>query len=419
MVKTLRHAAIPTSKKGSNMTSSPSPTSPTPSPSSQRLLRLGSALLLGVAAGYGVRYVSTRRERARYAAPRNAPTPTELIDWPVARRVALRVSGWEGAGVPAREMRAAQYADLVARSEPLIAEYLGAELPQPLERVRVVDRREWLEANFVSLQSLFDSLLANLPVGSRLAEVSPLGRRVAGLETGALLGFLARRVLGQYDLSLLSPDPHARGALLFVEPNIAKLEGELGLTGEDFRLWIALHETTHAFQFESFGWVRPHFGELLHRLVGGLAARLVTPQTNLLELLSRLTRPSGGLLERFLTLEERATFNELQALMSLVEGYAEHVMNAVGTRILPSFGAIEARVRERRENASLLLELFDRLTGMELKKAQYRQGEAFVKAVVGERGLDFMNRVWEGPENLPTLAEIREPSRWIARMARG
>ena len=399
------------------MSSSPSSTSP----SSKRLLRLGSALLLGVAAGYGVRYVSTRRERERirHAPPKSAATPAELIDWPVARRVALRVSGWEGAGVPARGVRAAQYADLVARSEPLIAEYLGAELPHPLEEVRVVDRREWLEANFASLKSLFDSLLGSLPEGARLAEVSPLGRRVAGLETGALLGFLARRVLGQYDLSLLSPDPHARGALLFVEPNIAKLEVELGLTGEDFRLWIALHETTHAFQFESFGWVRPHFGELLHRLVGGLTARLVTPRTDLLELLSRLTRPSnGGLLERFLTPDERATFNELQALMSLVEGYAEHVMNAVGTRILPSFGAIEARVRERRENPSLLLELFDRLTGMELKKAQYRQGEAFVSAVVGARGLDFMNRVWEGPENLPTLVEIREPSRWMTRMAR-
>ena len=400
-------------------------TSPLPLPPSQkRLLRLGSALLLGVAAGYGVRYVATRRERenARYAAPqtRGAQTPADLIDWSLARRVALRVSGWEDAGVPARALREAQYADLVARSEPLIAEYLGAELPETIGRVRVVDRREWVEANFASLEELFSSLLSGLETQGRLAEVNDVGRRVAGVEMGGLLGFLARRVLGQYDLSLLSPDETVSGALLFVEPNIAKLEKDLGLTGEDFRLWIALHETTHAFQFESFPWVRPHFSGLLNRLVAGLSARLVTPQTRPLDVLSRLLRPSGeGLLERFLTPEEQAVIDELQALMSLVEGYAEHIMNAVGTRILPSFRTIEARVRARRENPSLLLDLFDRLTGMELKKAQYRQGEAFVNAVVEAQGIKFMNRVWEGPENLPTLAEIKNPSRWMKRMMLG
>ncbi len=396
-------------------------------PSQKRLLRLGSALLLGVAAGYGVRYVATRRERenARYAPPqaKNAQTPADIIDWSLARRVALRVSGWEDAGVPARAMREAQYADLVARSEPLIAEYLGAELPETTGRVRVVDRREWVEANFASLEGLFTSLLAGLGTQGRLAEVGEVGRRVAGVEMGGLLGFLARRVLGQYDLSLLSPDDatqeSAPGALLFVEPNIAKLEQELGLTGEDFRLWIALHETTHAFQFESFSWVRPHFSGLLNRFIAKLSARLVTPQTRPLDVLSGLLRSNGGLLERFLTPEERAVLDELQALMSLVEGYAEHIMNAVGTRILPSFNLIEARVRARRANPSLLLDLFDRLTGMELKKAQYRQGEAFVNAVVKAQGIAFMNRVWERPENLPTLAEIKDPSRWMKRMMLG
>ena len=398
-------------------------TSPSSPPSQKRLLRLGSALLLGVAAGYGVRYVATRRERerARDAAPeaKSAPTPADIIDWSLARRVALRVSGWEDAGVPARAMREAQYADLVARSEPLIAEYLGAELPETVGRVRVVDRREWVEANFASLEDLFTSLLAGLGTQGRLAEVGEVGRRVAGVEMGGLLGFLARRVLGQYDLSLLSPDEEASGALLFVEPNIARLEKDLGLTGEDFRLWIALHETTHAFQFESFPWVRPHFSGLLNRLIGKLSARLVTPQTRPLDVLTKLLRSNGGLLERFLTPEEQAVLDELQALMSLVEGYAEHIMNAVGTRILPSFNLIEARVQARRANPSLLLDLFDRLTGMELKKAQYRQGEAFVNAVVEAQGIAFMNRVWEGPENLPTLAEIKDPSRWMKRMMRG
>jgi coenzyme F420 biosynthesis associated uncharacterized protein len=390
-----------------------------PTKSNPDLRRLGTILLLGVVAGYGVRYVASRA--ASRAAARG---PTRLIDWQQARRIALRVSQWEQAGIPDRAARRAQYTRLVEQSEPLIAEYLGVQLPQPINRVYVVDRREWLEANFNSFEVLFapvEDLYAR--VGARqstlAASFGQLNSALLGSQMGVLLGFLARRVLGQYDLSLLSPDPQVRGSLYFVEPNIARVQTQLGLSDEDFRLWITLHECTHVFEFEAYPWVRPYFNSLLSQFLDQLSTQFESLGVGLPQLLGRLLggRESGRhWIERMLTPDQQRIFDQLQALMSLVEGYSNHIMNAIGDRLLPSFEQIEQRVQQRQQNRPLLEELFNRITGMDLKLAQYRQGEAFVNAIAQARGVAFVNRVWDRPENLPTMAEIREPRLWIARM---
>jgi coenzyme F420 biosynthesis associated uncharacterized protein len=390
-----------------------------PSKSTPDLRRLGTILLLGVVAGYGARYVASR------AASRSTGQGTSrLIDWQQARRFALRVSQWEQAGIPDRIARRAQYTRLVEQSEPLIAEYLGVQLPQPINRVDVVDRREWLEANFTSFEVLFapvEELYTR--VGARQegigASIGQINGKLIGAQMGVLLGFLARRVLGQYDLSLLSPDPQVRGSLYFVEPNIARVQTQLGLSDEDFRLWIALHECTHVFEFEAYPWVRPYFNDLLRQFLGQVSNQLESLGVGLPQLLGRLVgkRTSGRhWIERMLTPEQQQIFDQLQALMSLVEGYSNHIMNAIGGRLLPSFQQIEQRIQQRQQNRPLLEELFNRITGMDLKLAQYQQGEAFVNAVAAARGVAFVNRVWDRPENLPTMAEIREPQRWIARM---
>ncbi len=383
------------------------------------LRRLGTILLLGVVAGYGVRYMASRA--ASRASERG---PARLIDWEQARRFALRVSQWDQAGIPDRAARRAQYARLVEQSEPLIAEYLGVQLPQPINRVYVVDRREWLEANFTSFEVLFapvEELYTR--VGARqsalAASLGQINGVLIGSQMGVLLGFLARRVLGQYDLSLLSPDPQVRGSLYFVEPNIARVQTQLGLSDEDFRLWIALHECTHVFEFEAYPWVRPYFNTLLRQFLDQLSTQLETLGVGLPQLLGRLIggRESGRhWIERMLTPEQQHIFDQLQALMSLVEGYSNHIMNAIGGRLLPSFEQIEQRIQQRQQNRPLIEELFNRITGMDLKLAQYQQGEAFVNAVAQARGVAFVNRVWDRHENLPTMAEIREPQRWIARM---
>ena len=382
------------------------------------LRRLGTILLLGVVAGYGVRYVASR------AASRSGQSSSRLIDWQQASRFALRVSQWEQAPIPDRAARRAQYTRLVEQSEPLIADYLGVQLPQPINRVFVVDRREWLEANFNSFEVLFapvEELYAN--VGARQAglgaSLGQLNGTLIGAQMGVLLGFLARRVLGQYDLSLLSPDPQVRGSLYFVEPNIARVQTQLGLSDEDFRLWIALHECTHVFEFEAYPWVRPYFNDLLRQFLGQVSNQLESLGVGLPQLLGRLVGKRSGdrhWIERMLTPEQQRIFDQLQALMSLVEGYSNHIMNAIGGRLLPSFEQIEQRIQQRQQNRSLFEELFNRITGMDLKLAQYQQGEAFVNAVAKSHGVAFVNRVWDGPENLPSMAEIRDPQRWIARM---
>lgn len=356
---------------------------------------------------------------------RNAiQTPNRLIDWRQARRYALRVSQWEQATIPDRLARRAQYTRLVEQSEPLIAEYLGVELPQPINRIHVVDRREWLEANFTSFEVIFEPVEElYTAVGARQgalgATLGQINSKVIGAQMGVLLGFLARRVLGQYDLSLLSPDPTSRGTLYFVEPNIARVQQSLGLNDEDFRLWIALHEATHVFEFEAYPWVRPYFNDLLRQFLGQVSTQLESLGVGLPQLVSRLLGNRNAeqhWIERMLTPEQQRVFDQLQALMSLVEGYSNHIMNAIGERLLPSFKQIEQRIQQRQQNKPLLEELFNRITGMDLKMAQYQQGEAFVNAVAASHGVAFINRVWERPEHLPTMAEIRDPKLWIARM---
>ncbi|PDW04806.1 zinc-dependent metalloprotease [Candidatus Viridilinea mediisalina] len=381
--------------------------------------RLGTILLIGVVAGAAARHYITARTRAE------AEGGPRLIDWNQARTAALRVSQWEQAPVHAREYREAQYLRLVKQSEPLIAEYLGVQLPQPITRVYVHDRREWLEANFVSFEHLFQPVEAIYArAGQRSTAAILMGDfngRLIGAQMGVMLGYLARRVLGQYDLSLLSPDPAARGALYFVEPNIANVQHQLGLNDEDFRLWIALHEATHVFEFEAYPWVREHFRNLLQQYFDQLDQQLESIGSGLPQVLARLIQGwSSGQhwIELVLTPEQRAIFEQLQALMSIVEGYGNHVMNAVGKRLLPSFEQIEQRVALRQSTKTLIEQLFNRITGMDLKLAQYQQGEAFINQVIAMRGRAFAHRVWESPAHLPTMAEIKCPEEWIARIER-
>ena len=381
--------------------------------------RIGTVLLLGVVAGAAARYYA--EARARSGIP-----PTRMIDWEQARSVALRVSQWDQAPIADRVFRRDQYVRLVKRSEPLIADYLGVQLPAPISRVYVFDRREWLDANFVSFEQLFGPIEEIYErnggaSGATAVLLGGLNSKILGTQIGALLGFLARRVLGQYDLSLLSPNPEAGGALYYVESNISRVQSGLGLNDEDYRLWIALHETTHAFEFEAYPWVRAHFNNLLQQYFDELTTQLESLGSGLIQLAGRVAQSVGTgthWIEAVQTPQQRVIFDKLQALMSLVEGYGNHVMNVVGRQMLPSFDDIEHRMAQRQQTRTLVEQLFNRITGMDLKLAQYQQGEAFVNAVVDARGIAFAARVWERVEHLPTMEEIREPQKWVARMDR-
>jgi coenzyme F420 biosynthesis associated uncharacterized protein len=377
---------------------------------------LGVAAALGLAGYAGARYLRQRAAQHRRQ-------PRTAVDWNRARWIATRVAADGTAPLRDRARHHAAYASMVGRSELLVAEYMGVRLPQPIEALAIVDRAGWIDANLQTFGGVIASLeaLHGADGGGALdALLFEVNRQAVAAQLGGMLGYLARRVLGQYDLGIFAAEPAVRGTLYFVEPNIDRLVRSLDVPGDEFRLWIALHETTHVFQFEAFPWVRPYFADLVRTFIAQTPDQLGALAQALPDLAGRLARRQPldqHWIEWLLTPEQRAAFGRLQALMSVIEGYSNHTMNAIGQRLLPSYARIERQVAARRLNRPLLDDAVNRVTGMDLKLAQYQQGEAFIDAVVAARGITFANLVWRSAADLPTIEEIREPARWITRLA--
>ncbi|HEX3218899.1 MAG TPA: zinc-dependent metalloprotease [Candidatus Limnocylindria bacterium] len=374
--------------------------------------RLGMGIVVGGLLAMGA--TVAQRELMRRAG-------TRLIDWEAVRGIARRRLGSEDGRLTAAQREAAEafYRDALLRIEPVVASEIGAELPRALELPAVIDRREWIDLNLATFERLFERVehLMNTAAsedtpGRALARI--VNRSIGNQQIGLLMSFLARKVLGQYDVSLLAAGPASRGRLHFVEPNIVATANAMRLPLDEFRTFIALHEATHAFEFEAYPWLRDHFAglvaESIDRLAadsGGLATRLRAALAN---------RGPGHWLERMMSPAQLETFQRTQALMSLLEGYSNHVMNAAGEQLLPGFDQIHDRFERRNQGRGALERAIMRLTGLDLKMEQYQAGERFVDTIIASRDRGFLNRVWERPEHLPTLDEIRAPARWMARM---
>ena len=246
-------------------------------------------------------------------------------------------------------------------------------------------------------------------------------RWVTNRQLGLLLGFMGTRVLGQYDLALLSVEA-APGRLLFVEENIRATARSLGVPVASFRTWIALHETTHAFEFEAHPWLRPYLAERLERQLRMFSTDARDLGREALRGLGRAIRGEGGgehWMEQLMGPEQRTLFRETQAVMSLLEGFSDYVMDEVGRDLVPDVERISARFHERRTKRTPFERAMLRLTGLDLKMEQYRKGEAFVRAIAARRGPAALTRLWDGPETLPRDGEIEAPERWMARVLDG
>jgi coenzyme F420 biosynthesis associated uncharacterized protein len=374
--------------------------------------RLGAGIVVGGLLAIGA--TVAQREIMRRAG-------TRLIDWEAVRQIARRRLGTAAAPLAPAERQAAEafYRRQLLTIEPVVAEAIGAELPEALETPAVVDRLEWVELNLATFKLLFgrvEEVIRESQTGPDTAGRALsrwLNRSVGNQQLGLLLAFLGRKVLGQYDISLLAAGP-ARGRLHFVEPNIVATAVALRIPRDDFRTFIALHEATHAFEFEAYPWLRPHFAGLVAESVEQLAADSGGMFGRLREALSG--DGEGHWLERMMTPRQRETFGRTQALMSLLEGFSNHVMNEAGARLLPNFATLHERFERRGERRGPLERALLRITGLDLKMEQYAAGERFVDAIIAARGRRFLNQVWDGPENLPTLAEIRSPEAWIRRI---
>lgn len=310
--------------------------------------------------------------------------------------------------------------------------------------VLVVDRPGWVKANVAGfreiLRPLLDKMQARRGTLPGSAMLGAVGGKVTGVEVGFLLSFLASRVLGQYETfapatfdlpagpASSGPGTRRSGRLLLVAPNIVHVERELDVDPHDFRLWVCLHEETHRTQFGAVPWLRDHIESEIQEF---LAQTDVDPVT-LLErmrdaaqsLMTGRGEPEGGtdgrsLVEIVQTPAQREILSRLTAVMSLLEGHADYVMDGVGPDVVPSVAEIREKFQKRRASGASRLDMvLRRLLGLDAKLRQYRDGERFVRAVVDEAGMAGFNRVWTSPNTLPTKAEIAKPAEWIARVRR-
>jgi coenzyme F420 biosynthesis associated uncharacterized protein len=338
------------------------------------------------------------------------------IDWSLAQRVGELLAGTS----PSMPAAATDVQPLVERFAQSVASYSGLTIDRPLPALELVDRPRWIEANIATMRPLL------APLGARLGEGSgPLAgvmRSASGLllgaQVGAVTGMLSQRVLGQYDVALLDEDVAPR--LLLVSPNLLQAARNMGADRDQLVAWVAIHEVTHAVQFGGTPWLRGHMAGLLRALIDSLEVRanmgrsLRVPDVEELRRLGRRLR--GGEVLRLTLGDERWELVErMQSTMSLIEGHAEHVMDAVGAEALPSLDRMRAAMTRRRQERAWPWRIIERLLGLELKLRQYEVGRRFCDAVVADGGPERLAEVWRSPEALPTAAELERPTLWLDR----
>ena len=343
---------------------------------------------LDLGARYDVAAARTADDLRCCARPKTPCMPERLVDWNLAERLALALSGsgpeWDGSEP---ELRAES-----ERAARLVRRYTGLRPKGTLPEAELVDRAEWARVNLESFQDLSSRVEEHL--GDRMSGSSngraagiqrTIVRAATGAEVGLAVGYLSQRVIGQYDVALIGPARAPR--LLFVGPNLSSARARLQVDRDLFLRWIALHETTHAVHFSSVPWLREHIGGIAEELFEKAAIE-VKPA----EILGKLARlnprelvrsvKAGELATLLLPEDQRRLVDRLTATMTLVEGYAEHVMDAVGDQLDPGYGELRRALDRDRDRRGLLDSIVSKLLGLEMKLAQYRRGKAFADEVV-------------------------------------
>jgi coenzyme F420 biosynthesis associated uncharacterized protein len=380
-----------------------------------------------------------------------------MIDWDLAISTGVRFAR-QGPQVSLADARAvvAELRGLTAVVQQPVREVTGLTSQSSAGPVAVVDRAGWIRANVGGFRVVLEPLAEKLAERSNSVPaagsvVGAVGSRVTGVQAGLILAYLSSRVLGQYELFLppangaaatngSSPNGDAQaaaadgaadadadadapsvGRLTLVAPNIVMVERELGVNTHDFRRWVCLHEETHRVQFTSVPWLREY-------VQGMMTEFLLASDLDPGAIVERLRAAAGAvagavrggdgesLVEAMQTPAQRALLDKLTAVMTLVEGHGDYVMDAVGPQVVPSVADIRERFNARRGSAGRMEQILRRILGIDLKMKQYAEGSRFVRTVVEEAGMAGFNRVWTSPETLPTRTELAHPADWLARV---
>ncbi|MFC4033549.1 zinc-dependent metalloprotease [Streptomyces polygonati] len=376
---------------------------------------------------------------------------SEMVDWNLAVATAQRLTR-PGPEVSRDEARAIvaelrEHAQASERHVRAFTRMFGDAEPSPHGTpVLIVDRPGWVKANVAGFREVMKPLLGKMqarrPGGAGGVVLGTVGGKVTGVEVGMLLSFLSSRVLGQYETFApptrelpagpvkLGPGEAKAGRLLLVAPNIVHVERELDVDPHDFRLWVCLHEETHRTQFSAVPWLRDHIEGEIQSFLGETE---LDPSTVIERVRQAVQSFAGGgnanlggedeadegrsLVDLVQTPTQREILGRMTAVMSLLEGHADYVMDGVGPQVVATVAEIREKFSQRRASgAGRLDQALRKLLGLDAKLRQYRDGERFVRAVVDEVGMDGFNRVWTSPNTLPTKAEIAKPAEWVTRV---
>jgi len=345
-------------------------------------------------------------------------TAPEAVDWNLALKVGRAVAGPGPAVTPAvRDEVRSDFENFVKEADGLVTEFTGLRPTEPPGRPVVFDRGGWIGVNIEGFRALLKPLgerFSGLRAGGRL------GRSAMGVQLGLLLGYLSQKVLGQYDLVLATG---GAGRVYFVGPNILAAERRWKFDPKDFRLWISLHEVTHRTQFVAVPWLRDHVAGLIERYISTAeidAKRVREAMSNVGAVLAKGPQAwkRVNLLTLFLTPAQQEVVAKMQSLMTVVEGHGNFVMDRVGAERIRTFSDMKEALMAQREQTSIAERTLQKAMGLDMKYAQYSQGEAFIAAVADTSGMDGVNLVWERAENLPTITELADPKAWLARVLR-
>jgi len=369
----------------------------------------------------GVLASSPGTASARAASREGAPR--DPVDWATAKRVARLVAGRDHfASSYLGASLARDFAAVTSEAEDLVADFTGLRAPGRAHAA-VLDRGGWVDANVSSMRTMLAPLTERLGERLAMSPIAPVGRRIAGVEVGSLLGYLSQRVLGQYDL--LVPDSDGSDAdadaVYYLGANILGLEKRFAFRPLDFRRWIAIHEVTHRAQFTGVPWMKDYFLSLVEgsmSIVDPDPAVLLRAIGRVADALRAGKNPldEGGLVALFASPEQQEILGRVQALMSLLEGHGNYVMNELGNRHVQGAERMARVLHARRQQKGIGGQM-QKLLGIEMKMRQYEVGERFVRGVERIAGIAALDAAWRDPESLPTVAELDDPSAWLTRVA--
>ena len=372
-----------------------------------------------------------------------------LVDWELARRIAHSVA--DRKPLPPNYNHRSMERDFAAHTavaEELVAAQTGLVSLNGAARGKVTTRAGWIDANIKSFQRLLKPLADKLAgdggggddsdkngsaaqSGSGTSNTSKLSARMmqkfAALEVGAMLGWMSTRVLGQYDLLVIENEEapleeDGQDVVYYVAPNIAALEWRHGFPPDEFRLWIALHEVTHRAQFTGVAWLREHFLSLVDQSLNAVntdpkAFASAVSQIAAARREGRNPFAEGGIAVLVASPEQREVLDQIMGMMSLLEGHGDVTMDRAGADHLSEISRFRCVISHRRSQVGPFAKLMRQMMGIEAKMNQYVAGERFIAAVEDAGGSEFLNKAWEGPERLPSMAEIRDPNLWIDRVS--